>query len=392
MKVFDFLRKLLYTRLNLGLSKLPPKQHVVISKGKEQVGLDGVSFDRYKFYFVCFGEKADSIYWLRDWLEVFLEFNVEFLIVLRSKELQNWVFENYPLIDSVTVNGFQSVFDLYKVSESTRLALYPINSMYNHMFVRLSSVRHVFIGHGDSDKLSSANKALRMFDEIWCTGQAQVDRMLNQDFDCKGVRLRKVGRPGLLRLFSASKEKEAKNKILYLPTWEGSDERWDYSSACIVDEILESIVKNSSLSVNVRLHPFIGRRKKRLKDKIKNAEEFFSENRKVIFSNTETPLIDILNNYDFFVCDVSSVVTDCLVLNRPIFLYRAECKDVEIAESNISLDDFCYIYSSAEEFSSKFLLVLEGDDYKARKRTEAAEYFIGLEETQNNVFKKMLLE
>lgn len=392
MKVFDFLRKLIYTRLNLGLSKLPPKQHVVISKGKEQVGLDGVSFDRYKFYLVCFGEKADSIYWLRDWLEVFLEFDVEFLIVLRSKELQNWVFENYPLIDSVTVNGFQSVFDLYKVSESTRLALYPINSMYNHMFVRLSSVRHVFIGHGDSDKLSSANKVLRMFDEIWCTGQAQVDRMLNQDFDCKGVRLRKVGRPGLLRLFSASKEKEAKNKILYLPTWEGSDERWDYSSACIVDEILEAIVKNSSLSVNVRLHPFIGRRKKRLKDKIKNAEEFFSENRKVIFSNTETPLIDILNNYDFFVCDVSSVVTDCLVLNRPIFLYRAECKDVEIAESNISLDDFCYIYSSAEEFSSKFLLVLEGDDYKARKRTEAAEYFIGLEETQNNVFKKMLLE
>ena len=377
----------------MSVSKFPPKQHAVMVGGEPQLELEVLADKDYKFYFVCFGEKGDSLYWLRDWLNVFSDFNVKILVVLRSKELQDWIFENYPSVDSVTVSGFQAVVELYKVTASTKLALYPINSMYNHMFVRLTSVRHVFIGHGDSDKLSSANKVLRMFDEIWCAGQAQVDRMLNQDFDCRSLRLRKVGRPGLLRLIADSEsEKVKENKLLYLPTWEGSDERWDYSSVAIIDEVIESIAINTDLTMNVRLHPFTGRRIKSLKEKILTTKKSYSGSDKVVFSGTEKPLIDVLSDYDYFICDISSVVTECLALGRPIFLYKTCCNSVKIAKSNISLESFCYTFSGLDELNKKLKLVLGGDDYKVVKRAEAAEYFIGLEETRNGTFKELVSE
>lgn len=386
-------KNFLYKYFNLRLDKLPPKKSLLVINGNKYEDLKNLINIKYKFYFVCLGEKDDSIYWLRDWLNVFSGFNFRYIAVLRSKELQDWVFENYPTVDSVTINGFQSVVDFYKMTSSIELALYPINSMHNHMFVRLTPVRHVFIGHGDSDKLSSANKVLRMFDEIWCSGQAQVDRMLNQDFDCSSLRLRRVGRPGLLRIISDYKTTNInKNKLLYMPTWEGSDERWNYSSVSVINDILNRVVKQTNLKVNVRLHPFTGKRIKDLNRKVQSSKKYYAISDRVVFSNTEKPLVDILNDYDYFVCDVSSVVTECLAWDRPIFLFKADATSVESAESNIRLESFCYTFLSADELVNKLINVLNGNDYKAVKRAEAAEYFIGLEETKNNIFKKLLSE
>lgn len=388
---YQFLRNVLYSKLNLSISKLPPKKNSVIFNSIKAVGLKDLKDKNYKFYFVCFGEKSDSLYWLNDWLSIFSEFNVQFLVVLRSEELQSWIFENYPDVDSVTVNGFQQVVELHKATFNTSLALYPINSMHNHLFVRLTKLRHVFIGHGDSDKLSSANKVLRMFDEVWCSGQAQVDRFLNQDFNCSSLRLRKVGRPGLKKLLSV-RENTVKEqmKFLYLPTWEGSDERWDYSSISNLENIVDAVLADGKASIGIRLHPFIGRRSKALLEKVKQVKNKYSSNTRVEFSSTEVPLVQLLNDYDYFICDVSSVVTDCLAVNRPIFLYQSNHLSIETAESSMPLSSFCYTFKSADELSNKISVALEGEDYKAERRFKAADYFIGLEETKADGLKKIL--
>ncbi len=384
----------LYKFFNAKLDRLPPKKHNSVLNGCMNVGLESFHGVEYKFYFVCLGEKKDSLYWLRDWLDIFINFNVNFLVILRSKELQNWILANYPLVDSVTVNGFQAAVDLHKVTPHTKLVLYPINSMYNHIIIRLTLLRHVFIGHGDSDKLSSANKALRVFDEIWCSGQAQIDRMLNQSFNCSSVRFRKVGRPGLVSLLSSSESRILNtNKVLYLPTWEGSDERWDYCSVYKIDEILNIVTKFSDLTVSIRLHPFTGRRIKKLHEKIMFSMSTYSVNDKIKFVGSQCSLAQLLGGYDYFICDVSSVVTECLVVNRPIFLYQNKSMNVITAESNMSLNSFCYVFSNATELYEKISLVIHnGNDYKAEKRIAAAEYFVGLEATKNAIFEKILLE
>lgn len=391
--IFKILRKFLYSKFNLSLSKLPPKKSIIVCQGIKINELEALKEKNYKFYFVCFGEKSDSLYWLNDWLSIFLEFNVQFLVVLRSEELQSWIFENYPDVNSVTINGFQQVVELHKATINTSLALYPINSMHNHLFVRLTKLRHVFIGHGDSDKLSSANKVLRMFDEVWCSGQAQVDRFLNQDFNCSSLRLRKVGRPGLKKLLSV-REKTVKEqrKFLYLPTWEGSDERWDYSSISNLENIVDAVLADGKASIGIRLHPFIGRRSKALLEKVKQVKNKYSSNTRVEFSSTEVPLVKVLNDYSYFICDVSSVVTECLAVNHPIFLYQSEHFNIETAESNIPLSSFCYTFKSANELSDKVSVVLGGDDYKADRRFDAADYFIGIQETKNEMLKKLLSE
>lgn len=390
---YGILRKFLYNKFNLGFSKLPPKKVSTVCQSIKTAGLEALKEKRYKFYFVCFGEKPDSLYWLNDWLSIFSDFNVDFLVVLRSEELQSWIFESYPDVDSVTVNGFQQVVELRKATQNTSLALYPINSMYNHLFIRLTQLRHVFIGHGDSDKLSSANKVLRMFDEVWCAGKAQVDRILNQDFNCSSLRLRKVGRPGLKQLLSISENSvQEQRKFLYLPTWEGSDERWDYSSINDLENIVNTVLVDDKAIINVRLHPFIGRRNKTLVETIKQLKDKYSSNFQVEFSGTERPLVQVLNDYSYFICDISSVVTECLAVNRPIFLYQSDQLSIETAESNIPLSSFCYTFKSTDELSDKISVALGGEDYKADRRFEAADYFIGIQETKNEIFKKILLE
>ena len=46
---------------------------------------------------------------------------------------------------------------LRKVSRPGEYALYPANAGKNIHLLRLPGIRHVFIGHGDSDKVASIN-------------------------------------------------------------------------------------------------------------------------------------------------------------------------------------------------------------------------------------------
>lgn len=383
------IKKYLYNFFNVKFEKLPPKKNLFLHSGSTY-SFNELTTRKYNFYFICFGEKNESLYWLRDWLSSFVSMRIQFLVVVRSEELLNWIDENYPSVDVVTVNGFQAIVDLKKNTPATALALYPITSMYNHMFVRLTDVKHIFIGHGDSDKLASAHKVLRMFDEIWCAGQAQIDRMLNQNFNCSSLVFRKVGRPGLRNLL-LGKKITSSNSILYLPTWEGSDERWDYGSSHMLDDIITSVTNFKNKTLDIRLHPFIGRRIKKLKNIIETAKGNLSYKDRVRFLGSESLLNSIMGEYDFFICDISSVITECLPLNRPIFLFLPEKENIETAHSKVKLESFCYTYSSLEELHQQLNIVVGGNDYKAENRKSAIDYFIGVEETLNKGFEKNIL-
>src|SRR5262249_15877459 len=55
---------------------------------------------------------------------------------------------------------------------TVRVALYAANVGKNIHLLRVPTMKHVFIGHGDSDKLASVNPYSKVYDQVWPPGPA----------------------------------------------------------------------------------------------------------------------------------------------------------------------------------------------------------------------------
>jgi len=371
-------------------SALKPKPNTVgkaVAKPVASIaGMDSRNFNRFKKYkyYLHNGEgiKAGTGQ-LNMWLPLLISIRVPFLLIIRDKNLYDWTLKNYSTIDVAYAKGPGDVGDLVALSRGVPLALYISSTGNNIHLVRFEEIRHCFIGHGDSEKASSAHKALRMFDEIWVAGQAHIDRFKNKPFNTDSLKFVKVGRPTLIDALQKSItpwQERGDTKILYLPTWEGSNYKNDYSSVRFAKQLLG--ICSTCATVHAKLHPFTGNRDKGISDSESLLDSAFKGDLKVSIIPSRVPLVDILDGYNFFVCDISSVVTECLALDAPIFLFYPKDVEIEIAASNIKFDDYCYVFSNLDELESMLNRVLSGDDFKKAKRREAIDYFIGLEETR----------
>ena len=80
---------------------------------------------------------------------------------------------------------------------TVRVALYAANVGKNIHLLRVPTMKHVFIGHGDSDKLASVNPFSKVYDEVWTAGRAGRDRYAIADVGVRDDDIVEVGRPQL---------------------------------------------------------------------------------------------------------------------------------------------------------------------------------------------------
>ena len=87
-------------------------------------------------------------------------------------------------------------------------------------------MKHVFIGHGDSDKLASVNPFSKVYDEVWVAGRAGRDRYAIADVGVRDEDIVEVGRPQLAPIQSGRRRPRGPHvpTVLYAPTWEGWDD------------------------------------------------------------------------------------------------------------------------------------------------------------------------
>lgn len=375
-----------------GTSKVVNPSVQGVGKVSSTINFSGVNIFREFSYYLHTGESLEAgANHLDLWLPLLLGFRIPFLLIVRNEKLYYWVIREYQNVDVVYAKGAGDVGKVVERFPYIRMALYPSSLGNNIHLVRFEDIRHCFIGHGDSDKASSAHKALRMFDEIWVAGQAHIDRFLNKSFNVSGLEFKKIGRPALKRIIDSGgrvRNDKSLGKVLYLPTWEGSNYKNDYSSVAISREII-SFVSELAL-INVKFHPFTGHRDAGLKNIRDQATTAFRGNQQVSVTSISTPLLDIIENYDIFICDISSVVTECLALDAPILLYFPKDKVIELASSKMSFDDYCYVFSSVEELKLQIQEIISKGDPKADSRKAAVDYFIGLDETRGLRMKDLI--
>ncbi|WP_096025484.1 CDP-glycerol glycerophosphotransferase family protein [Campylobacter lanienae] len=338
------------------------------------------------------GEKgSNALSYIKLWFDYFIEADILFLILIRDKDTYFLVKDTFPTAHIVCATNSKEVNALLQVFSTIKVCFYTSNTGNNFSLLYHTHLKHIFIGHGDSDKTSSARKFFRAYDENWVSGQAHIDRIKNANFALNGLKNIKVGRPTLAQLMHLS-SKDWRDRfdkafnLLYLPTWEGTYKEQDYSSLEHIVEFSKKILQLDNIKVSIKLHPLTGKGNKKFLKIDKKLENINGLNL-IPLNNPLSPHIATSN---IFICDISAVVSECLAVDSPIFLYIPKDKEIVTAKSNMDYSEYCYIFSSSDELIGLITRVIGGDDYLANGRKIAQDYIINTEDTCNQTFVKRL--
>jgi hypothetical protein len=212
-----------------------------------------------------FSGSKDSAYQVNMWLETMEQLDSKPLIILRERViLQNLAPTTVPVI---CVPGGVHLMNMDL--STVRVALYAANVGKNIHLLRVPTMKHVFIGHGDSDKLASVNPFSKVYDEVWTAGRAGRDRYAIADVGVRDEDIVEVGRPQLAPIENGQGVPDGPHggaadgrcpTVLYAPTWEGWDDNPGNTSILLAGEnIVKKLVKaDPPVRVLYKPHPFTG--------------------------------------------------------------------------------------------------------------------------------------
>ncbi|WP_322656301.1 hypothetical protein [Streptomyces justiciae] len=204
-----------------------------------------------------FSGSKDSAYQVNMWLETMEQLDSKPLIILRERAILNNLAPTTVPVICVPGGVHLMNMDLSTV----RVALYAANVGKNIHLLRVPTMKHVFIGHGDSDKLASVNPFSKVYDEVWTAGRAGRDRYAIADVGVRDDDIVEVGRPQLAPIQTWQGVPEGRiPTVLYAPTWEGWDGNPGNTSLVLAGEnIVKKLIKaDPPVRVLYKPHPFTG--------------------------------------------------------------------------------------------------------------------------------------
>ena len=236
--------------------KVPPKAEVVLAAVDDW--LAGYKPETVLY----FSGSKDSAYQVNMWLETMEQLESRPLILLRERVILNNLAPTTVPVICVPGGVHLMNMDLSTVC----VALYAANVGKNIHLLRVSTMKHVFIGHGDSDKLASVNPFSKVYDEVWTAGRAGRDRYAIADVGVRDDDIVEVGRPQLAPIQGWQGVPEGRiPTVLYAPTWEGWDGNPGNTSIVLAGEniVKKLVAADPPVRVLYKPHPFTGTVSKR---------------------------------------------------------------------------------------------------------------------------------
>lgn len=397
----DFFDKRLGNKKGAGSSQKSKPVKKVAPKAPAKVDLDISCVNIYKkiVHIIHTGEgMTHGPSHLNMWIPHFLKNGNDFMVLVRNQALFDWVKKNHPYVDVAYARRPIDVEDLLMQLAYVKAFYYLSNTGNLIHSLRYNNYKHIFLGHGDSDKAASAHKFFRVYDEIWVAGQAHIDRFKNANFETKHMKFVKVGRPNMLEALLASdtpwENRFPDVRVLYLPTWEGVYEENNYSSARLSVVMLSELQKKFGVYLSVKFHPVTGSRNKLLENIDTEVSKALAEvGTNFYVASKEDDLSRLIIDSNVFICDISAVVSECIAANGPIFVYIPSDKEIVKSNSNLDYSDYAYVFSSIDELFMLFeQVVIKGDDYLAEERLKARDYLLSVNETRECMFSSQLQE
>lgn len=288
---------------------------------------------------IYFSGEPEALYQLEMWLPVLEKLDRTVLVVLRERvNLTALKPTSLPVVCIPNPNDLMD-FRLPTV----RVAFYVAHVGKNIHMLREPRMKHVFIGHGESDKVASVNPVTKGFDEIWVAGRASRVRWAAAKVGVRDDAIVEVGRPQLGGILQADGEPRGDRpfSVVYAPTWEGwVNDPFASSLPVMGPSLVRWLIERPDTRVIYKPHPFTG--KVSAAARRANAEVVAliaasggrnlslgpadeaawaaASAQNLVVDGARPTLYECFNACDALIGDISSVVPDFISSGKPYFI------------------------------------------------------------------------
>lgn len=225
--------------------------------------------------------------------------------------------------------------------QDIRVVLYVNQNMRNFQMFRYGRRWHVFINHGESDKMYMTTNQYKAYDYAFIAGQAARDRLertlWDADLDRKVI---EIGRPQADHYSGTTPfAPDGRTVVLYAPTWEGDRPSASYGSIVTHGETLvERLLADPRYRVIYRPHPrsgvvdpAYGAANRRVIGAIRSANNADPSAQHVFDDGPDIGWQ--LAAADVAISDISAMVYDRLATGKPLLVTRPADPAAEVDES-----------------------------------------------------------
>ncbi|TQK19901.1 CDP-glycerol:poly(glycerophosphate) glycerophosphotransferase [Microbacterium sp. SLBN-154] len=296
---------------------------------RRQAGAPPLPKDHYRIA-VYFADGAVNMYQMRQWYRPLQELARTWPVVVLSRAVTGAraLMEDgaLPVAFVPTVRDLEQ----FLIAEDIRVVFYVNQNTRNFQMFRYGRRWHVFINHGESDKMYMTTNQYKAYDVAFIAGEAARDRLSRVlwDYDLDR-RTRQIGRPQADHYSgSVPYPIDERTVVLYAPTWEGDRPSAHYGSIRTHGEaLMTALLATGRHRVVYRPHPRSG-----VVD-----PEYGSANRRIIAALAEANAADPSAHHvfddkpelgwqlaaaDIAIADISAMVYDRLAAGKPLLITR----------------------------------------------------------------------
>ena len=293
-------------------------------EGLEELAPDSIRIAVY------FADTRVNLYQIRQWYAPLAELDAIWpvAIITRSPGATLAMLDESP----VPVVYRRKVADLeqFVTEHSLRIVFYVNQNTKNFQMFRYGRMWHVFVNHGESDKMYMTTNQFKAYDYSFVAGEAARDRLSRKlwDFDVDS-RTMMIGRPQADHFAGdLPYDPDDRTVVLYAPTWEGDREAAAYGSVATHGvTLVKALLATGKHRVIYRPHPRSG-----VVD-----EEYRRANESIIAAIASANARDRSAQHiyddgkamgwqlaaaDVAITDVSGMVYDRLAVGKPLLIAR----------------------------------------------------------------------
>jgi hypothetical protein len=279
---------------------------------------------------VYFADGPVNLYQMRQWYKPLAKLAETWPVVVLSRTAGGTIklLEESP----VPVAYVRKVVDLESVlaEQDIRIVLYVNQNSRNFQMMRYGRRWHVFINHGESDKMYMTTNQFKAYDYAFVAGRAALTRLgkvlWDYDLDKRAIM---IGRPqadhysGVLPYTP-----DARTVVLYAPTWEGDRDAAAYGSIATHGvSLVTALLRSPGHRLIYRPHPRsgvvdhdYGMANRQIVAAITAANSRDSSAQHIIDTGPE--LGWQLSAADVAIVDISAMVYDRLASGKPLMVTR----------------------------------------------------------------------
>jgi CDP-glycerol glycerophosphotransferase (TagB/SpsB family) len=290
---------------------------------------------------VYFADSRVNLYQLRQWYAPLAELAKTWpvAIISRSPSATLSLLDEAP----VPVLHLRKVVELerFVAQQDLKIVFYVNQNTKNFQMFRYGRMWHVFINHGESDKMYMTTNQFKAYDYSLVAGQAAIDRLRRRlwDFDVD-TRAIPIGRPQADHFAGELPyTPDDRTVVLYAPTWEGDRDAAAYGSVASHGlPLVRALLATGEHRVIYRPHPRSGV----VDDDYRRANQAIIA--AIAEANQRDPRAQHVYDHgnelgwqlaaaDVAITDVSAMVYDRLATGKPLIVARPASPLAEIDTS-----------------------------------------------------------